>query len=82
MSRITEDLKAVHRRMLIREVTDGKIKKDVLPNSAYVFSGALLADYSARTRVFMDSTLAHMIMKNHVDNVSEVLRGMEQRAAL
>lgn len=70
MSKVSEDLKTVHRRILIQEAMNGKIQKDILPNSAFNFSGQLIASYSARTRIFLDSVLAHMIMYDHKDDLS------------
>ncbi len=78
MGELYEDLKESHRRILIQEVLDGKIKKDTLPNSAFDFSGSLLASYSSRTRIFMDSVLAHMIMDNHKDKVNSIYDAMNR----
>lgn len=69
MAKISEDLKTVHRRVLIQEALNGKIQKDILSNSAFDFSGELIANYSARTRIFMDSGLAHMIMYHHAERL-------------
>lgn len=74
MSKYSEDLKTVHRNILIQEALSGKIKKDILPNSAFDFSGELIANYSARTRIFMESVLAHMIMHGHKDDASEAYK--------
>lgn len=74
MSKNLEDLKAIHRKALIQEALGGKIRRDTLPNSAFDFSGELVAAYSARTRIFLDSVLAHMIMQNHMDNCSEACK--------
>lgn len=79
MSKPYENLKRSHREVLIQEALDGKIKKDTLPNSAFVFSGSLLADYSSRTKIFMDSVLAHMIMSNHKDMVNSTYDVMKGR---
>lgn len=70
MKKISEDLKAKHRSILIQEAMSGEIQKDILPDSALDFSGELIANYSARTRIFLDSFLAHMIMYDHRDNIS------------
>ena len=72
MEKFSEDLKTVHRQILIQEALSGRIQKDTLPNSAFDFSGELIANYSARTRIFMDSGLAHMIMYNHADCLGHV----------
>ena len=78
MSKLHDDLKCSHRKMLIQEALEGKIKKDTLPNSAFEFSGSLLADYAARTRTFMSSVLAHMIMYNHNDEVNSIYNLMSR----
>jgi len=79
MSKISEDLKEMHRKALIQEAMSGKIQKDILPNSAFDFSGELIANYSARTRIFMDSFLAHMIMYDHRDNMSEAYKMLKRK---
>lgn len=71
MGKTSENLKTVHRRVLIWEALNGKIRRDTLPNSAFAFSGELIANYSARTRIFMDSGLAHMIMYHHADRLGD-----------
>lgn len=78
MNKLDDDLKRSHRRILIQEALDGKIKKDTLPNSAFEFSGSLLATYSSRTRIFMNSVLAHMIMDNHKDKVNSIYDAMNR----
>lgn len=78
MGELYDDLKGYHRMVLIQEALEGKIKKDTLPNSAFDFSGSLLASYSSRTRIFMDSVLAHMIMDNHKDNVNRIYDAMNR----
>lgn len=78
MNKLFEDLKSSHRSTLIQEALEGKIKKDTLPNSAFDFSGPLLADYSSRTKIFMDSVLAHMIMNNHKDKVKNIYNAMNR----
>ena len=74
MNKHFEDLKESHRRILIQEAQEGKIERDTLPNSAYAFSGSLLAGYAARSRIFMASVLAHMIMENHKDKTPDFYR--------
>ena len=76
MIKLYQDLKESHRNMLIQEALEGKIRKDTLPNSAYEFSGSLLAGYASRTRIFMSSVLAHMIMDNHRDKVNDLYNVM------
>ena len=78
MNKLIEDLKESHRKMLIQEALDGKILKDTLPNSAFEFSGSLLADYASRTMIFMSSVLAHMIMNNHKDEVNNIYNLMSR----
>ena len=78
MNKLIEDLKESHRKMLIQEALDGKIPKDTLPNSAFEFSGSLLADYASRTRTFLSSVLAHMIMSNHKDEVNNIYNLMSR----
>ena len=76
MNKHFEDRKESHRIMLIQEALDGKIKRDTSPNSAYDFSGSLLANYAARSRIFMNSVLAHMIMYNHKDEINNLYQTM------
>lgn len=59
--------KEERRKRLMEEVLTGKVKKDVLLNTSYRFSGEAAADYFAQMGVFMRSSLARMIMHNHTD---------------
>lgn len=78
MGQLNDDLKRNHRMILIQEASEGKIKKDTLPNSAFDFSGSLLDSYSSRMRIFRDSVLAHMIMNNHKDKVNSIYDAMSR----
>lgn len=79
MNELIEDLKESHRRELIQEALEGKIKRDTLPNSAYTFSGSLLANYAAKSKIFMDSVLAYMIMDNHKEEFSDLYQVINRR---
>ena len=47
---------------LLEEIRTGEIKKDVLLNSSYDFSGEIVAEYFSRTNVFMNSPPGKRIM--------------------
>lgn len=78
MGQLNDGSKREHRMILIQEASEGKIKKDTLPNSAFDFSGSLLDSYSSRMRIFRDSVLAHMIMNNHKDMVNSIYDAMSR----
>lgn len=54
-------------KRLMSELQNGIIKKDVLLNSSYSFTGEAAADYSSQMQIFMRSSMGKLIMHSHKD---------------
>lgn len=54
-------------KRLMTELQNGIIKRDVLLNSSYRFSGEVASNYMSHMKIFMKSSLGNMIMHSHAD---------------